>query len=157
MFSYNGLTISTSKLHYQNLSYITLFSSSLHHWSSNPIIISHHIYTKSNPNSLRSPSSHFLISKRDFNLIIHNFFFFPIVKSIYATTRVAVCTLVLVDFLLDSFDFLDTFHLFSLASSISICSCLHSWLQNGLFPLKKQRYIHISNSKIRFAHSTTKN
>ena len=32
----------------------------------------------------------------------------------------------------------DLFHFFfSIASSISICSCLHSWLQNGVFPLQK--------------------
>lgn len=29
----------------------------------------------------------------------------------------------------------ESFGLLSLASSISICSCLHSWLQNGVFPL----------------------
>ena len=30
----------------------------------------------------------------------------------------------------------ESFQLFSLASSISICSCLHSLLQNGVFPLQ---------------------
>lgn len=36
-------------------------------------------------------------------------------------------------------DFLEeSFHFLSLASSISICSCLHSWLQNGVFPLHSQ-------------------
>lgn len=31
----------------------------------------------------------------------------------------------------------EIFHRFWFASSMSICSCLHSWLQNGVSPLKK--------------------
>lgn len=46
----------------------------------------------------------------------------------------------------------ETFHLLSLASSISICSCLHSWLQNGVFPLQKKikKIVYIIN--IKFFH-----
>ena len=61
-----------------------------------------------------------------------------------ATTTVPVRTVLLgAEFLLVS-DFLralleeESFQFFSLASSISICSSLHSLLQNGVFPLKKQ-------------------
>lgn len=62
--------------------------------------------------------------------------------SVYqATATVPVRTVLLGVELFDS-DFLaeeedDFFQLLSLASSISICSCLHSLLQNGVFPLQK--------------------
>lgn len=45
---------------------------------------------------------------------------------------VCVCVCVFDDLLEQE----DSLHLFSSASSISICSCLHSWLQNGVFPLQ---------------------
>lgn len=55
------------------------------------------------------------------------------------TAMVPVCTVLVDGFLVELVDDLfedDTFHFLSLPSSISICSCLHSWLQNGVFPLQ---------------------
>lgn len=63
-----------------------------------------------------------------------------IINGIQATTTVPVREVLLwvLEFLLVSDflrDLLDIFQLFSFASSNSICSCLHSLLQNGVFPL----------------------
>lgn len=40
--------------------------------------------------------------------------------------------------------------LLSLASSISICSCLHSWLQNGVSPLQIKKKNRKNQNPIQF-------
>lgn len=41
----------------------------------------------------------------------------------------------------------DSLHLFSMASSISICSSLHSWLQKGVSPLQTHSITNINKKK----------
>lgn len=141
-----------TKICLKKVIFLLLHQSSIiphHHQSSSSSYIQHQM----KPKFLCIPSIIISWFQKGFHTNISMEIWWFLIIS-YATRRVPVCTLDLGDFFFVSIDFFnDTLHFFSFASSISICSCLHSWLQNGLSPLKNkhtklnihfiQQYMHM--------------
>lgn len=87
-------------------------------------------------------SCYFSLAEYLYKALFGSVFLFYIQATATVLDGFLVGSAVVVVFCLRAFLEEGIFHLFSLAStpsSNSICSCLHSWLQNGVFPLQNTK------------------